>query len=136
MQKTKLGISVGLLGAAICFMGLINIIPMILLAGYVLWAEDNEWLKKLAVKAVTIFVAAAILLAFVGVLDYVISFCNSFVGSFIPNFSISYPLNLDSLLKDVIYVIRDGLLLIFGISALHQGTVAVSSVDKFVDKNM
>lgn len=136
MQKTKLGISVGLLGAAICFMGVINIIPMILLAGYALWAEDNEWLKKLAVKAVTIFVAAAILLAFVGILDDVISFCNSFVGSFVSNFRISYPLNLDTLLKDVIYVIRDGLLLILGISALHQGTIAVNSVDKFVDKNM
>ncbi|HEX3037684.1 MAG TPA: hypothetical protein VHO94_01655 [Oscillospiraceae bacterium] len=136
MQKTKLGISVGLLGAAICFMGVINIIPMILLAGYVLWAEDNEWLKKLAVKAVIVFVAAAILLAFVGILDDVVSFCNSLVGSFVSNFTINIPLNLDALLKDIICVIRDGLLLILGISALHQGSISVGSVDKLVDKNM
>ena len=44
MQKTKLGISVGLLGAAIYFMGLFGgYLVAVLLAGYILMFEENEW---------------------------------------------------------------------------------------------
>ncbi len=55
VQKTKLGISVGLLGAAIYFMGLFSgYMVAVLLAGYVLLFEENEWLKKSAVKAIAV----------------------------------------------------------------------------------
>ena len=55
MQKTKLGISVGLLGAAIYFTGLFSgYLVAVLLAGYVLMFEENEWLRKNAVKAVAL----------------------------------------------------------------------------------
>ena len=51
MQKTRLGISVGLLGAAIYFMGLFSgYLLAVLLAGYVLLFEENSWLRKNAVK--------------------------------------------------------------------------------------
>ena len=46
MQKSKLGISVGLLGALIYFAGLINPLAMIVLVGYVLLKEENPWLRK------------------------------------------------------------------------------------------
>ena len=52
MQKAKLGISVGLLGAAIYFTSLFSgyLVPVIL-TGYVLLFEENDWLRKNAVKA-------------------------------------------------------------------------------------
>ena len=52
MQKTKLGLTVGLVGAGLYFLGLFSFIPAFLLAAYVLLMEDNEWLKKTAVKMV------------------------------------------------------------------------------------
>ncbi len=57
MQKTKLGISVGLLGAAIYFTSLFSgyLVPVIL-TGYVLLFEENDWLRKNAVKAVSLMV--------------------------------------------------------------------------------
>ena len=52
MEKTKLGISVGLFGAIIFAVALFGgYIPSILLVGYVLLMETNEWLRKSAVKA-------------------------------------------------------------------------------------
>lgn len=47
MKKTKLGISVGLLGAMLffsCYFGGYTI--AIIIAGYVLLFEENAWLKK------------------------------------------------------------------------------------------
>ncbi|SDN56059.1 hypothetical protein [Acetanaerobacterium elongatum] len=50
MQKAKLGITVGLLGATIYLMALMGSIPLIIIAGYVLLFEENEWLKKRLLK--------------------------------------------------------------------------------------
>ena len=53
MQKAKLGISVGLLGAAIYLTALSgSLLGLLVLAGYVLLVEDNQWLRLSAVKAV------------------------------------------------------------------------------------
>ena len=55
MQKTKIGMTVGLLGAAIYFIGLFSgYLTVVLLIGYVLLFEENEWLRKSAVKAVAL----------------------------------------------------------------------------------
>lgn len=53
MQKTKLGISVGLLGAIIYFTSLFgsSYLIAILLCGYILLVEDNPWLRKTSVKS-------------------------------------------------------------------------------------
>ena len=50
MEKTKLGISVGLIGACICFTALFGgITPAVLLVGYVFLREDNAWPRGLPV---------------------------------------------------------------------------------------
>ena len=50
MQKAKLGISVGLLGAAIYLTALSgSLLGLLVLAGYVLLVEDNQWLRLSAV---------------------------------------------------------------------------------------
>ncbi len=57
--KTRMGISCQLFGALLFFMGLINILGLVLLAGYILLFEENKWLKKTAVKATVIVVVFA-----------------------------------------------------------------------------
>ena len=58
MQKTRLGISVGLMGFityfGCCFGGYI---AAILLFGYILLVENNQWLRKTAVKAMILTIA-------------------------------------------------------------------------------
>ena len=56
MEKSKLGISVGLLAALLYFLGLLSgYLVTVLVAGYILVAESNLWLRKSAVKAVENF---------------------------------------------------------------------------------
>ena len=55
MQKTKLGISVGLLGAIFFFAGFFGgYLVTILMAGYILLVEDNAWLERVTVKGVVL----------------------------------------------------------------------------------
>ena len=55
MQKTKIGISVGVMGAVMYFASLFGgYIPMLLLAGYIFLKEENIWLRKAAFKAVAL----------------------------------------------------------------------------------
>ena len=136
MEKTKLGISVGIFGAAVYFMGIINYIPLVILAGYILLMEENKWLRKAAVKAVAIIMIAALVPALLGMLSYVFDFVNIIIGWVRIDFKFGYPLNINGLINTVVYFVRDGLLLACGYCALSLGTVKVGFIDKLIDKNI
>ena len=136
MQKTRLGISVGLLGAAVYFMGLLGIVPLVILAGYVLLLENNEWLKRAAVKAVVIVVAFGLISVLIGTLSDVFDVLNVILGWLHVTFALDYPINIDTLLYSGFSVIEKVLLLVLGFSALSQGTVKAGPFDKIVNKNL
>lgn len=136
MEKTRMGISVGLLGAALYFMGLINIVPLILLAGYVLLFESNEWLKKCAVKSVIIYVAFGLILVLLGMIDDVFGFLNVIIAWFPGAFRLDFPGGIDSLISNAVSLIRSLLLVVLGFTALSQGSVKVGKIDNMVDKNV
>lgn len=76
MQKTRLGISVGLLGAAIYFMGLFSgYLLAVLLAGYVLLFEENSWLRKNAVKAMSVMAVFSLLITVLNLVPNAFDFC-------------------------------------------------------------
>lgn len=137
MQKSRLGISVGLLGAAVYFAGLINGLLLItILAGYILLAEDNEWLRRTSVKAVVLCVAFSLASVVVGLIPETINVINSFVSIFGGSFSISFVSSLVKFVNDAIMFIRNILFVILGLKALHQGTIVVPVIDKMINKYM
>ena len=137
MQKTKLGISVGLLGAGLYFMGLFSgYLVAVLLAGYVLLCEDNEWLKKAAVKAISVMVLFSFASAIVNLIPNVMSFIDSIVSMFGGNFYIAFISNLVNAVVTALNVIEKLLLLGLGVKALNQGTIAVPVVDGLINKYM
>ena len=92
MQKTRLGISVGLIGSAMFFMGLFSgYFVVTLLAGYVLLFEQNAWLKRSAVKALSLMVFFSLLVTLLNlipdVFDVVNNFAFIFNGQAMPNIS-------------------------------------------------
>lgn len=136
MEKTKLGITVGLMGAAIYFMGLISIVPMILLAGYVLLLENNEWLKKAAVKAVAIYVVFAIIPILLGLVGNVFGILNIVVGWLPGTFRFEVIGSIDYLLMSAVDLVRTLVFLVCGFTAMSQGSIKVGLIDKIVNKNM
>ncbi len=136
MQKTKLGITVGMLGAALYFMGLINFLGLIVLAGYVLLFESNEWLKMTAVKAVAIVVSFQLMFIVIGFGDNICGFFNSIFSAFHSTFTLTWPLNLDSILSSLISIAEKAVLIILGIKSFSQGSLAIKPIDRIVNKNM
>ena len=131
MQKAKLGISVGLLGAAIYLTALSgSLLGLLVLAGYVLLVEDNQWLRLSAVKAVAVYLFFTFVIQAVGYVPDVLGIISVF------NAYISVPVLNDivTLVKDLIYLAEKIFLMVLGVKALNQGTVAVPFVDKLVVK--
>lgn len=137
MQKTKLGISVGLLGAALYFLGLFSgYMVTVLLAGYVLMFEENTWLRKAAVKAVAVMVLFSLASAVVNLIPNAMSLIDSLVSVFGGSFYIAFISNLVSAVVTALNLLQKLVMLGLGLTALSQGTIAVPVVDKLLEKYM
>jgi len=134
-MKTKLGISVNLFGAALYFTGLISSITLVLIAGYVLIFESDEWLKKTAVKSVGIVIVFTILSTLVGLVDDPFNLIREILGLFNVSFTYSWLNRILSICRTIISF-QSFLLIVLGLAALKKGDVKLGSVDNVIEKNM
>ena len=137
MQKTRLGISVGMLGAAIYLTGLFSgYLVAVLLTGYVLLFEENGWLKRSAVKAVSLMVFFSFITVLINLIPNAMSCITYIAAMFGGSFYIGFISNLVSAVTSVIDIVEKLLFIGLGVKALTQGTIAVPVVDKLVSKYM
>lgn len=137
MQKTKLGISVALMGAGLYFLGIFSFIPAFLLAAYVLLREESAWLKRNAIRMVIIVTGFYILHTGVDMLQEIWGVVNGILG-WIPflHLHFNFPLSLDSIADYVISFIENLVLLMSGFKALSGDMVKVSFADKLLTKHL
>ena len=136
-MKTKLGVSVGLLGAAAYFLGLFSgNVVLALLVGYVLLFEENEWLRRTVVKAMVIGIFCSVLTTVIGFIPDIIGIINNAAMVFGKTVSISVVSKIITFILSVISFVRVVLMLILGFKALNQGTIRFGIVDKTIDKHM
>ena len=136
MQKTKLGITVGLMGAIMCFAGLISgYISALLVAGYILLAEENAWLRKTAVKIVVLMLAFSLLSIAINFSPSLFGVIESILNIFNSYFSFSFVHRLFGAIGNIINVIETVLFVILGVKAFNQGTVKIPVVDALLDKH-
>lgn len=137
MQKTKLGISVGLAGAAIFFFGLFGgYIATLLLAGYVLLFEENAWLKRMAVKCIVLMVAFSVIFGVIGLIPDIIGFIDDICKVFGGSFSISVISKILSVITSALDLLRTVIFLGLGLKALTQGTIVLPVIDNMLNKHM
>lgn len=137
MEKTKLGISVGIAAAAIYFVAYFGgYVPAILMAGYVLIAEENQWLKRSAVKAVATLACFSALFAVIGLLPDALSWIGSLVDLFNGSFSYSVVSKILSVITEALDIAKTVIFLMLGVKALIQATIKVPFVDNFLNKYM
>lgn len=135
MQKTKLGISVALLGTALYFSGLFSgYVITIILAGYVLLMEENLWLKKAAVKTVALMMGFSVIQAVLGLVPGLVNFIDDIFNIFNGNFSIRFVTSIITMLRSGVSLAETVVFLILGLKALNQGTIRIPVIDKLVDK--
>lgn len=138
MLKTKLGISIAFLGAATYFLvaytGISSWVTLLIVA-YVLYAEENEWLKKTVVKAVAVSLFFSILYFVVGWFDNVASIINIIIHWFDKTADyFEIPARLTDLFRQIISLASDVILVLLGVFALKMKTIKVPVVDALIDK--
>lgn len=133
-MKTKLGISVGLFGALLYLSGLFSgYIVLTLLAGYVLLFEQNEWLKRTAVKAYAVCLGFSILSALVGFIPNAVNLVDAIASVFNGTFYIEFISKLVNLVQLVLTIAEKVVLLLLAYKAMKQGTVKIKILDNLVD---
>lgn len=135
MQKTKLGVTVALLGAAIYFISLFGgYVPVIILGGYVLLMEENVWLKKAAVKSVAVLTMFALFSSLLNLIPGVINFVDDIFNIFGGYFTIGVVSAIVNMLTSALSLLRTLLFILLGLKALNQGDISVPGIDKLVNK--
>ena len=137
MQKSKLGVSIGLLGAAVCFLGLFgSYVPVVIATGYILLFEENEWLKKNSVKVLAVMITLSVMVTVVELIPDAISVVSSLLNILNINFSIPLISSIVGFITSALLFFRTLILLGMGLKALNQGTISVPIVDNIIDKHM
>lgn len=137
MQKSKLGVSIGLLGAAVCFLGLFgSYVPVVIATGYILLFEENEWLKKNSVKVLAVMITLSVMVTVVELIPDAISVVSSLLNILNIGFSIPLVSSIVGFITSVLLFFRTLILLGMGLKALNQGTISVPIVDNIIDKHM
>lgn len=137
MQKTKLGISVGLLGAAVYFSGLFNGLLLItIMVGYVLLVEDNEWLRRTSVKAAVLYIIFALVSSIVGLIPDFITLISSFCEIFGGSFAIPFISSIVGFIVGALDFVKAVLFIILGLKSLNQGTIVIPMIDNLISKYM
>jgi hypothetical protein len=136
MQRTKIGISVGLCAGALYFIGLIGPTPLVLAVCYVFFAEEDLWLRKAAVRAVGVVVAFAILSSLLGLVNNSATIVTDFTLLFKQSLNLADVTRVVRIVQTVLRIAEVIILLFLGFKAIKQGTIGLGPVDKVIDANM
>lgn len=134
-MRTKLGVSVGMLGAAAYFMVFFGgYVPALIIAGYVLLFEPNEWLRRTVVKALAVAIVFEFVLGIIGLVPSSLSWISSVVSLFKGSFNYSIITNIVNICTQAIYIIKTIMFLVLGVKALTMRTTIVPIADSVINK--
>ncbi len=133
-KKTTLGVSVGLMGAALYILaGFCGYTPFLLAAAYVFFKENNEWLKKVTVKALALALIFTFASSAVGLIPEAISLVDSALSLVKGSFRIPFVSNIVSLARYAISFCESIAFILLALQALKELDFPIAFVDKMVD---
>lgn len=137
MEKTKLGVSAGLVAAVAYLTALFGgyLIP-VLIAGYVLICEQDAWLRKNAVKAVVLSICVSLLAALINLLPDAMDFVSSVINVFGFNFRLAFIDNVAAVFMNILRLLEKVLFVVMGLMALKRKEIPVPGLDKLLEKNL
>ncbi len=135
-MKSKLGISVGLFGAGIYLGNLVGgILVSILLLGYVLLFEENEWLKVSVIKATVLSMFFTFITMVVELVPRTIGTIDNLMRIFDGDFTMQFLSRLTLFLNYGIGLLEMIVFLLLAVKALNQRTMNIPVVDGMIKKH-
>jgi hypothetical protein len=137
MEKTKLGISVGLMGALLYAIGLWGGYFLIIAAvAYVLIREESAWLKQTAVKALVLTFVFPLLYLAIGVIPDLVGLVGDVMNLFDEALDTEILDEIVTLLRDIVNIAEYVVFVLMGILALGKKTVRLPLIDAAVKKHL
>lgn len=133
-MKTKLGVPVPFLGMAVFFIALVGgWVPTVLLTGYILLFETDNWLKASAAKAIVIVVFFALLNVFIGFIPNIITLIDNVAVLFNQRVTVEILTEIVALINTILGITQRVILIVLGILALRKKTIAIKAIDRIFD---
>ncbi len=134
MQKTKLGLPVGIVAMAtylIFFYG--GYVAGLLAVGYILLCESDTWLKRSALKTVVVALLFSVLNTLVYLLPNILDIFTSLLNIFrvYPNLSIID--NIAGLFASILGILKLVAYLTLAILALFRKSINIKFLDNLID---
>ncbi|MBQ3164253.1 MAG: hypothetical protein IJC02_06915 [Lachnospiraceae bacterium] len=134
MQKTKLGITIGMLSAVVYFTALAGgYTPLFLLVGYILLFEQNDWLRRVCYKAVALTIAFSGAMMIVNLVPQAFGCLSNFLGIFNGYLPYGVISSIVSFITSVISLVETALFLLLALKAIKLQDVKVQKIDNFID---
>ncbi len=135
MEKTKLGISVGLMGALmflICLLG--GYVSAIVAAGYILLCEKDQWLKKTTIKALVLMIGFGLMLVLIGLIPETFNFIQSVAELFNGYLDVSVLYQFFNMISLLVGLVKKVVFVLLAWKALKMQTINVPVVDSLLKK--
>lgn len=137
MQKTKLGLAPGVLGALAfiaCLFGGYTV--ALLVVGYILVCETDGWVRRTGVKALVLMVLFSLLNFVLGLIPDLFGILNSFLGIFDVYFYPSFISSFFNFLSNIVSLFKSVIFLVFAAMALKQKTIVIGPLDNMITNFM
>lgn len=136
-MKTKLGISVTLFAAGVFLSGLLsNYTTLVIVVGYILLMESDDWLRKCAVKAAVITFGFGFAIEVVSLIPNALSTVSSLFSILDVFIDFSFITKITSFVISALGLLRSIVLVLLAFKSLNNQTMKIDKIDNMVDSNM
>ena len=143
-MKTKLGLSNYLTASIFYFFLLLTLffnsgifaLPALVLGAYVLYKEEDLWLRASVIKGILLVVFVCFICLCINYVDDLLSFINFFINIADPLAVLDDGLGIMNWLKDIIYVIEKIIFMLLALFPLGGKTVKFPVIDKLIAKHI
>ncbi len=143
MIRTKLGLSNSLVAAIFYFFLFLSVfynsglfaLPALVLGAYVLYKEEDLWLKASVVKGTLLIIFVAFICLCIGYIDDILSFINFFLNIAETDI-LRDGYGIIKWVKDIIYVIAKIIFMILSLLAFGGKTIKLPIIDKIIVKHI
>jgi len=136
MEKTKLGVSSGILGA-IAFLAFLfgGYIPGLLVLGYIVVCEKSESLRTSAVTALLITLAASVLNLVIGLIPDLLRYVNSLLNIFDEYLEADVLYNIENFLVSTVNLAEMAALVVLAVFSALNKPLQIPFVKKLLAKD-
>lgn len=135
MQKSKLGLPAGIMAAIMYLTALFGgYTPALLVAGFILLCEEENFIRRAAVKTLLVLVICSLLNVLIYLIPDIVGIFQSLLNIFTVHFSTSFLDNSSSMLNQSLSLIKTLFLVVMAVLAIFGKTIDLKALNKWADK--